>query len=223
MTGERILAVDDEEGIVRLIRRALEKDGFLVETVTEPEAVLTLHLADYDLILLDVMMPGMDGFELCRRIREKTDCPILFLTAKTQEADVMRGLGLGADDYIRKPFGVGELRARVRAHLRREKREKLHAVTVGEARFYPQAKKLTCGEREVPLTKSEYEICEYLALHKGQAFSRERIYEHVFGYDKEGDSTAVTEHVKNIRAKLKEAGISPVETVWGIGYRWKEQ
>ena len=133
----------------------------------------------------------------------------------------MKGFGLGADDYIRKPFGIGELRARVAAHLRREKREKKHAVTVGELRFWLREKRIEYEENTVPLTSGEYEICEYLALHHGQVFSREQIYEHVYGYDKDGDDSAITEHVKNIRAKFRKLGLSPVETVWGIGYRWK--
>ena len=174
----------------------------------------------YDLILLDVMMPGIDGFTLLNGMRDRIDCPILFLTAKTSEEDLMRGFGLGADDYIRKPFGIGELRARVQAHIRRERREKKHAVTVGNLRFYLREKQIEYGEQEILLTPGEYEICEYLALHRGQVFSREQIYEHVYGYDKDGDESAVTEHVKNIRAKFRKLGLAPVETVWGIGYRW---
>ena len=167
------------------------------------------------------MMPGIDGFTLLGRMRDEIDCPVLFLTAKTAEEDLMKGFGLGADDYIRKPFGIGELRARVEAHLRREKREKKHAVTLGGLRFCLREKRIEYEGDTVPLTSGEYEICECLALHRGQVFSREQIYEHVYGYDKEGDDSAVTEHVKNIRAKFRKLGLSPVETVWGIGYRWK--
>ena len=221
--GARILAVDDEKGILRLLKRALERDGNVVDTVSDPTRLLERkNSADpYDLILLDVMMPGIDGFTLLERMRDEIDCPVLFLTAKTAEEDLMKGFGLGADDYIRKPFGIGELRARVAAHLRREKREKKHAVTVGELRFWLREKRIECGGDTVPLTPGEYEICEYLALHRGQVFSREQIYEHVYGYDNEGDDSAVTEHVKNIRAKFRKLGLSPVETVWGTGYRWK--
>ena len=119
----KILAVDDEAKILQIIRKALEKDGHIVQTVQDAAAVRRMELSRYDLILLDVMMPEIDGFTLCREIREIVDCPILFLTAKTLEEDLMIGLGAGADDYIRKPFGLGELRARVQAHLRREVRE----------------------------------------------------------------------------------------------------
>ncbi len=219
----RILAVDDEKGILRLIKNALEKEGYEVTAVEHPDQVSRLALQDYQLILLDVMMPGKDGFTLCEEIRELTDCPILFLTAKTGEQDLMRGLGLGGDDYIAKPFGIGELRARVAAHLRRERREKKNAVSVGGISFHLKAKQAFYGEKELELTKSEYAICEYLAMNHGQVFSKERIYEAVFGYDGDSDNSVITEHVKNIRAKLKRVHLDPVETVWGIGYRWKSE
>lgn len=217
----RILAVDDDKGILAVIRKALEKEGYLVDTLDDPEKIDPERLSGYQLILLDVMMPGTDGFTVCRRIREQVDCPILFVTAKTEEGDLITGFGLGADDYIRKPFGLGELRARVSAHLRRENREKKHRITLGDLEFSLQAKEIYCQGQQIPLTKSEYAICEYLALNRGQVFSKERIYEHVFGYDGESDSSAITEHIKNIRAKLQKVGVSPVETVWGIGYKWK--
>ena len=126
----KILAVDDEERILKLIRNALEKEGYEVDAVSDPLRIKKMRLQEYKLILLDVMMPGMDGFTLCEEIRDLADCPILFLTAKTEEKDIMRGLGIGGDDYITKPFGIGELRARVAAHLRRETREKKQAVSV---------------------------------------------------------------------------------------------
>lgn len=217
----KILAVDDDKGILMLIKNALEKAGYMVTTVSDPDTVGSLPLGDYQLILLDVMMPGKDGFTLCGEIRELTDCPILFLTAKTGEEDLMRGLGTGGDDYIAKPFGVGELRARIQAHLRRENREKKHVVSVGGLYFSLKAKQVSFEGKELPFTKSEYAICEYLAMNRGQVFSREQIYEAVSGYDGESDSSAITEHVKNIRAKLKKVRLEPIETVWGIGYRWK--
>lgn len=217
----RILAVDDDSEILLLMKRALEKEGYEVDTVEDPERLDMDALNRYQLILLDVMMPGTDGFTLCRQIRELVDCPILFVTAKTEEKDLMYGLGIGGDDYIVKPFGIGELRARVAAHLRRENREKRKLLRMGELAFSLQAKQLLYQDRELALTKSEYAICEFLALNRGCVFSKEQIYEHVFGYDGEADSSAITEHVKNIRAKLQKCGQTPIETVWGIGYRWK--
>ena len=217
----KILAIDDDPGILNLIQRALTKEGYEVTTLEDPLKIDPDGLSQYQLILLDVMMPGCDGFTLCSRIRELVDCPILFVTARSEEQDLMKGLGLGGDDYMIKPFGVGELRARVAAHLRRERREKKHLLTIGEVQFSLQARQMFCKGQEVALTKSEYAICEYLALNKGQVFSKEQIYEHVFGYDGEADNSAITEHVKNIRAKLHKYEISPIETVWGIGYKWK--
>lgn len=217
----KILAVDDEERILKLIRNALEKEGYEVDAVSDPLRIRKMRLQDYKLILLDVMMPGMDGFTLCEEIRDLADCPILFLTAKTEEKDIMRGLGIGGDDYITKPFGIGELRARVAAHLRRETREKKQAVSVNGVRFYLKEKRVSYEGNEITFTKSEYAICEYLALNHGQVFSKDRIYEHVFGYDKESDNSVITEHIKNIRAKCQRAGLEPIETVWGIGYRWR--
>lgn len=216
-----ILAIDDDKGILELIRRALEREGYVLTLQDDPMKIDYEKLAGYQLILLDVMMPGIDGFDLCRKIRDKVDCPILFVTAKTEENALMEGLGVGGDDYIRKPFGIGELRARVKAHLRREQREKKHRITLGEAEFSLQEKRMYVRGQEVMLTKSEYAICEYLALNRGQVFSKERILEHVFGFDGESNESAITEHVKNIRAKLQKYEINPVETVWGIGYRWK--
>ena len=216
-----ILAVDDEKKILMLIKNALVKDGYNVQTVWDPECVMQKPLEKYDLILLDVMMPGKDGYTLCEEIRGQADCPILFLTAKTEEQDIMKGLGIGGDDYITKPFGIGELRARVAAHLRRERREKTHSISVDGVQFQLRAKKVLYHELEIPFTKSEYAICEYLALNKGQVFSKERIYEYVFGYDGESDSSAITEHIKNIRSKCSSVGLAPIQTVWGTGYRWK--
>ena len=218
-----ILAVDDDILLLQLIRKILERDGHRVTAVNDPLEVRKLSLSDYSLILLDVMMPGIDGFSLCREIRDLADCPIVFLTAKSGEADVLLGLGLGGDDYLKKPFGAEEIRARVNAHLRREQREKKNAVEVSGFRFYRGAKQMEKDGQVLPLTKGEYAICEYLALHHGQTLSKEQIYEGVFGYDAEGDSSVIAMHVKNIRQKAEDFGKIPIQTVWGIGYTWKEK
>lgn len=217
----KILVIDDEPDILTLIKNILHKDNHLVTTVTNPEKILSSEFVKYDLILLDVMMPGMDGFTFCLKIRDIVDCPIIFLTAKTMEIDIMYGLGLGADDYITKPFGVGELRARVNAYLRREIREKRCTFCVSGLKFNLLGKEILVNSKKIPLTKSEYNICEFLARNQGQVFSKEKIYEAVYGYDGESDSSAITEHVKNIRAKLAFFEKSPIETIWGIGYKWE--
>ncbi|WP_069988310.1 response regulator transcription factor [Massilioclostridium coli] len=216
----RILVVDDEPAMLQLIRRVLEKDGHISTLVSDATTVPTMNFLNFDLILLDIMMPGLDGFDLCRQIRSRVDCPILFLTAKTQENDIVQGLGIGADDYITKPFGMAELRARINAHLRRDTREKKNAFSLSGVVFQLNAKEAEAGGQKLPFTKSEYEICEYLALHHGQTFTREQIYEAVFGYDGESDSSVISTHIKNIRAKLATCRLAPIETVWGVGYKW---
>lgn len=219
----RILVVDDEEQILALLKNALQKEGHEVIIRTKLAEEDFLKLGDYDLILLDVMMPGTDGFSLCRRLREMVDCPVLFLTAKSMEEDVAFGFSVGADDYIKKPFSVVELRARVQAHLRRERREKHQGFASAGLHFRMAQMEVWKDGQRIPFTKSEYEICELLAKKRGQVYSREQIYESVFGYEGESDVSAITEHIKNIRKKLAAAGCSPVETVWGIGYRWNEK
>ncbi|MBW9172166.1 response regulator transcription factor [Clostridium estertheticum] len=217
----KILVIDDEPDILALIKNILHKDNHLVTTVENPEEILTSEFSNFDLILLDVMMPGMDGFTFCKENRGIVDCPIIFLTAKTMEADIMYGLGLGADDYITKPFGMGELRARVNAYLRRENREKHSSLFISGVKFNLSGKEILVDDKKIPFTKSEYNICEFLARNKGQVFSKDKIYEGVYGYGGESDSSAITEHVKNIRAKLAFFNMLPIETVWGIGYKWK--
>ena len=222
-----ILAVDDNLEVCTLIRTALERDGHRVETRLSGAALTEALCRWADCILLDVMMPGEDGFAVCRRIRSLTEAPILFLSARTDEPAVLEGLGIGADDYLQKPFRVAELRARVAAHLRRQNRTPAHRLVRGGVAFDLSAKSAAVGETPLPLTRSEYAICEYLALYAGQTFTKEQIYEAVFGIDGTADDTAVTQHIKNIRAKLRAAGVAEPETllktIWGVGYQWKNE
>lgn len=176
-----------------------------------------------DIILLDVNMPMLDGFEVCERIRAHVSCPILFLSAKIEEEDRIRGLMLGGDDYIQKPFSIEELKARVEAHLRREERKKTDqavkifdrlAVRYGERCVY-------YGEQPLNLTKTEYGIVEALSLSAGQVFSKEQLYEKVRGFDGSADSSIIMEHIRRIRSKIgKYTDHAYIETVWGVGYRW---
>ncbi len=216
-----ILVVDDDKDLCALLGTTLERDGHQVSAHLSGETVDEAACRWADCILLDVMMPGEDGFALCQRVRGLADCPILFLTAKTEEADVLRGLGIGGDDYLTKPFRIAELRARVAAHLRRDRRVPHTRLRRGGLDFDLGERAVYYQERDLKLTKSEYAICEHLAMHPGQTFSKEQLYEAAFGYDGAADASAVTEHVKNIRAKLRPAGESPIETVWGVGYKWK--
>lgn len=221
-----ILVMDDENDICILIKRSLEKDGYQVTTKNSAVDMKTDDFKMYDLILLDVMMPEVDGFSLCNQIRRAVDCPILFLTAKTMEQDVIEGFALGADDYIKKPFSISELRARVTAHLRRENREHHQTLICGEFRFDLAAKDIAVQLEQnksaiIPLTKSEYQICEYLVRNKGQVFSLEQILETTFGYDSESDVSTIRMHIKNIRSKFSKYAKCPIETVWGVGYKWR--
>ncbi len=216
-----ILMVDDERPILELVKNGLQKDGHFITAYTSAAQVSLDKLNRYDLIILDIMMPDMDGFSYCNKIRSLVDCPILFLTAKTMENDITFGLGLGADDYLTKPFRIAELRARVNAHLRREHRERHNALTFDRIKIDLSAKELWVEDALIPLTKSEYLICEYLARNKGQVFSKEQIYEAVFGLDGDSDNATISTHIKNIRAKLSKLDIHPIATVWGIGYKWE--
>lgn len=228
LRGKRILVVDDERELADMVAAILHGAGFacvdVVHAGAEALAAIDSRAASperaYQLLVLDVMMPGMDGFELCGRIRTLTDAPIVFLTAKAAEEDAVFGLGVGGDDYVRKPFGAAELRAKVAAHLRRERRERVHVLAFGDVRLDLAARELYVGEARVPLTKTEFDVCEFLARHPGQVFSRDQIVEGVFGWDAESDAATISVHVSNARAKLKAAGAEPVQTVWGVGYRW---
>lgn len=215
-----ILAVDDEAAMQSLIRTALEREGHNVMTAGSAQEVTQAELKQAELILLDVMMPGEDGYALCERLRRQVDCPILFLTARDDEVSVARGLGIGGDDYIVKPFRLSELRARVAAHLRREARVRTHALVWGGLRFDIAAREAVLDGAAIPLTRGEFDICVYLLERRGQVFSKEQILEAVFGLESTSDASAIAEHVKNIRAKLRAVGKEPIETVWGVGYRW---
>lgn len=215
-----ILVIDDEEMILQLIKNGLQKDGHTVSVYSSAMQVSLDTLSHYDLIILDVMMPDIDGFSYCKKIRDLIDCPLLFLTAKIMENDITYGLGLGADDYLTKPFRIAELRARVNAHLRRENRERHNTLNFDRIKIDLSEKEIKIDNQIIVFTKSEYLICEYLARNKGQVFSKEQIYEAVFGFDGESDNSTISTHIKNIRAKFAKVNIQPILTVWGIGYKW---
>ena len=217
----RILVVDDERPITDVLVRVLSRDGHEVVAENDATRVPTLDLARFDLLICDVMMPGLDGFSLVCQIRDRVDVPILFLTAKVAEEDAVLGLGVGADDYLRKPFGAAELRAKVMAHLRRERRTHTQSLTFGNIRIDLGALRLLVNDAPVPLTPTEYALCEFLARHRGQTFSRGQMREGAFGWQSDMGEDAVTVHVSNARTKLRRAGVDPIATVWGVGYRWQ--
>ena len=221
----RLLIADDDEELVKMLKSYLEIKGFEIITAGDGLEVLEKLSKNPDLILLDINMPRMDGIEVCRKIRNETACPILFLTARVEEQDRVNGLLSGGDDYITKPFSLKELEARITAHLKREERQKFRTSSRYENGLWIDyaGKEVRFEGKEIPLIRLEYEIVEFLSAHPGQVFDRERIYERVCGYDAEGDSRVVTELVRRIRKKfsvcLKD---KVIETVWGSGYRWKK-
>ncbi|WP_046213827.1 response regulator transcription factor [Paenibacillus wulumuqiensis] len=218
----KILAIDDDRDILALIRNILQRDQHLVSVRDQAHQLTVEDVQGYDLILLDVMMPQLDGFEFCRLIRSAVDCPILFLTARSEEEAIVEGLLTGADDYLTKPFGVRELSARVNAHLRRERREKHPSrQQIGSLDFDFDMKQIWLGENLLPLTKNEYKICEYLARNRNRVFTREEIYDAVYGMDGQALHSTITEFIRSIRKKCKEHDVMPITTVWGVGYRWQ--
>lgn len=221
--GASILIVDDEKEIRKMLETYFSLEGYTVYTANNGAEALEKISKGCDLILLDVNMPDMDGYEVCERIREYVSCPILFLTARIEEEDKVRGFRCGGDDYIEKPFGMMELKERVAAHLRRQRRNK-EAQTLRFAGGFTisySARLVRFGNEEVRLTRTEYEIVEFLSQHKNQVFTKEMIYERLWGFDKDGEDSIIAEHIRRIRQKLgKYSDETMIETVWGVGYRW---
>lgn len=219
----KILIADDETDIVVMLSQFFQGKGYRILTATNGVETLKQVENNPDIILLDINMPGMDGLEVCQRIRDYVSCPILFLTARIEDADKVKGFSVGGDDYIVKPFSLVELEARIKAHLCRETRHSFNTqikfiddLTIDYAErciFYKGNK--------ISLAKKEFDIVELLSVNSGQVFDRERIYEKIWGYDSEGDSSVVAEHIRRIRTKIAsftEKGY--IETVWGCGYKW---
>lgn len=216
-----LLVIDDDLDLLKLIENTLKKE-YSVVVKNGASEINPNDLKNYDLIILDVMMPGMSGFDFLSKYRNLIDVPIILLTAKDFEKDKLEGFALGADDYVTKPFSISELRARVAAHLRRENREK-HSRLMDYPIYCDLLSRIMyCEDREISLTSSEYEICELLLRNKGQVFSKEKIYTTIYGFDAQGDSsTSITERIKLIRTKFIEYGVNPIKTIWGVGYKWE--
>lgn len=218
----KILIVDDEEMILSMLEKCLEEKYAVYTTDNAEKAMDLLHIRP-DLILLDINMPEMDGLEMCQRIRSHINCPIIFLTARVTEDDVIKGLAVGGDDYITKPFSIDELLARISAHLRREERKGLTSELRFDQDLIIDYMNHTVFYKECPIefSNKEFEIIRLLSQNAGMVFDRETIYEKLWGYDGEGDSIVVKEHVRKIRNKLSVyTNKNYIETVWGVGYRW---
>lgn len=219
----KILMIDDEEMILTMLKKCLETENFLVYTADNAKKALELMSVAPDIILLDINMPEMDGLELCQFVREHISCPIIFLTARVSEQDVIQGLSAGGDDYITKPFRVDELLARILAHLRREERKN----NADNLKFDEEliidynSRMVFLGKRQLDFSNKEFEIIRLLSQNAGMVFDRETIYDRLWGYDGEGDSIVVKEHIRKIRNKLANyTEKNYIETVWGVGYRW---
>lgn len=219
----KILIVDDEQAIVSLLEDYLKLNHYEVMTAYNGNDAVKMALKGPDLILLDVNMPGCDGFSVCKQIRDYVTCPIIFLTARIEDSDKIEGFTVGGDDYIVKPFSIDELGARIAAHIRREHRE----TQVQNVRLFHDLlvdynlKTVSFRGEVIELAKKEFEIIELLSSHAGQLFDKERIYERVWGYDAEGNSSVVAEHIRRIRRKLTAVTDREfIDTVWGVGYKW---
>ncbi|MCM1285451.1 MAG: response regulator transcription factor [Acetobacter sp.] len=229
---KKILIIEDDENILHLEKDYLEADGFSVDYSTDGREGLEKALSkEFDIILLDIMLPSMDGFEICKKIREKKDIPILLISAKKEENDKISGLGFGADDYIVKPFSPGELVARVKAHISRYERltkvtdsnSDSNIIEIDTLRLNKETgEAFSCG-KEIQLTRKEFEVLCLLAEKPEQIFTKNQLFEIVWGYDSLGDTSTLTVHINRIRDKLKEADPQSdyIKTVWGRGYKFK--
>ncbi|MED4205142.1 response regulator transcription factor [Neobacillus mesonae] len=226
---KRILIIEDDKSIAELERDYLEIEGFSVEIALTGDAGLTKALAEeFDLVLLDLMLPGIDGFQICKAIRSEKDIPILMVSAKKEDIDKIRGLGLGADDYIVKPFSPSELVARVKAHIARYQRligkeNQSGTIMIRGLRIDQVARRVYVNNHEVVFTAKEFDVLTFLALHPDHVFSKEQLFERLWGFDSFGDISTVTVHIRKIREKIEIDPSNPqyIETVWGAGYRFK--
>ena len=230
--NKRILIVEDDEDISMVEEAYLESAGFETKIIAEGTSVgVLLEKEQFDLILLDLMLPGKSGYEICREIRDQIDIPILMVTARTESVDKIRGFGLGADDYIAKPFDPAELVARVHANLRqyervqkkipKEKNDEPEEIKIQDLRIFVNSWKVYKGEREIKFPNREFEILKFFAMNPNIVFSKEQIFEKLWGYDYVSDSATVMVHINRIREKIEDDSKNPkiLETVWGAGYR----
>ncbi|MFC5530254.1 response regulator transcription factor [Cohnella yongneupensis] len=226
-----ILIVEDEPSIAELQRDYLEINGYRADIAENGEIGVEKALAgNYDLVLLDLMLPKLNGFEVCRQIREKRNIPILMVTAKREDIDMIRGLGLGADDYIMKPFKPAELVARVKAHLTRYERligtkPVTNEVHIHGLRIDSESRRVYLNNEEIALTMKEFDLLHFLAIHPNRVFSKDQLFERIWGIDAMGDTQTVTVHVRKLREKIEEDSGDPqyIETVWGAGYRFRSK
>ena len=227
---KKILTIEDDISIAELEKDYLEIAGFEVEIENSGETGLLLALEkEFDLILLDIMLPGVDGFEICRQIREKKNTPVLMVSAKKEEIDKIRGLGLGADDYITKPFSPSELVARVKAHLKRYERlvntqtPQNDIVEIRGLKIDKTARRVFLNGEEKIFTTKEFDLLTFLAEHPNRVYTKDELFKEIWDMESVGDIATVTVHIKKIREKIEFSTSKPqyIETIWGVGYRFK--
>ena len=225
----RILVVDDEKLIVKGLRFSLEQDGYEVDCAYDGEEAITLAKEnEYDVVLLDIMLPIYDGYEVCQQIREFSDMPIIMLTAKSDDMDKILGLDYGADDYITTPFNNLEVKARIKALIRRNAKasrneKKSNELVAGDLRLNTESRRVFTGDEEINLTAKEFDLLELLMKNPGTVFSREKLLNLVWGFEYPGDVRTVDVHVRRLREKIEKNPSDPnyVYTKWGIGYFFK--
>lgn len=226
----KILIIEDEEAIADLEKDYLELSGFEVEIQNNGDVGLQEALSkEFDLIILDLMLPGMDGFEVCKRIRDEKNVPILMVSAKKDDIDKIRGLGMGADDYMTKPFSPSELVARVKAHMARYDRlvgsspKNSDIVEIRGLRIDKTARRVYVDGEERNFTNKEFDLLTFLAENPNHVFTKEELFRKIWGMESIGDIATVTVHIKKIREKIEYDSAKPqyIETIWGVGYRFK--
>jgi len=233
MENKKILIIEDDENIASLERDYLEANSYSTEIEHDGADGLKIALEkDFSCIIVDIMLPGIDGFEICRRIRKEKDVPIIMVTAKKEDIDKIRGLGLGADDYIVKPFSPSELVARVTAHINRYERlvsknddftvEKNEIVEMGGIKINKPARRVFVDGKEIILSNKEFDLLLFLATNPNVVFSRDQLFDRIWGADSFGETSTVTVHINKLREKIEKDMSKPqyIETVWGAGYRF---
>ena len=226
----KILIVEDEETIADLEKDYLELSGFEVEVANDGDSGLEKALQEeYDLLILDLMLPGVDGFEICRKVRDEKNTPLIMVSAKKDDIDKIRGLGLGADDYMTKPFSPSELVARVKAHLARYDRligsmaEKNKVIEIRGLKIDTTARRVWVNGEERTFTTKEFDLLSFLAAHPNHVYSKDELFQKIWDMESVGDIATVTVHIKKIREKIEMDTSNPqyIETIWGVGYRFK--
>ncbi len=227
---KKILIIEDDISIAELERDYLEINNFEAELEQRGDKGLAKALSgDYDLVILDLMLPGIDGFDICRQIRAKKNTPILMVSAKKEDIDKIRALGLGADDYVTKPFSPGELVARVKAHIARYERlvggkeQKRGTLDIRGLSIDQSSRRVYLNENEIVFTTKEFDLLLFLASNPNRVFTKEELFEKIWGMDSQGDVATVTVHIRKIREKIEENPSEPkyIETIWGVGYRFE--